>query len=736
MEPITYQVSGNVAILTFDTEGSVNALSTSVIAALGERVEQFLSDRALVGAVIASAKKDFIVGADLSMITELENWTGDRGELLEKWSSLNVVLRRLETGGKPVAAAINGSALGGGYEIALACHYRIVADDPSIRVGLPESQLGMMPAAGGTQRLPRLLGVEPACELMLTGARLTPDAALERGLVDEVVPTEELLDRAVEWVTQGPEALQPWDRTGFELPGGPVQATKGMQLFERLAAVAHASGGDYKPHVPALLTAIFRGAHSTIEVGTRVENKQHLRLLTEHLAPRRLVRTEFFGAGALRKQTSRPDEPVRTFATIGVVGAGMMGTGIAQVTAEAGLDVVLVDVSPGVLAAAREKLEQSWRREVDRGQITLDELQRRVSRVSTANDVAATADCELVIEAVTETRAVKRAVLAQISSAAPHAVIATNTSSLPVTALAEAIDDPARFIGLHFLSPVAVMPMVELVRGAGSGAPAIAAGFDFVKKLRKIAMPVGDGPAFYGTRLFLAFVTEGVALLAEGVPAPLVENAARQAGFRTGPLEVLDEVSLTLCLSTIDGQQDAESTPDAPSTTLLRKLVEQGRLGRRAGAGFYDYSKDGTSPKRLWPGLSDLVAGIDAPHPVAFGDGDDAPRLLAEHAGRRMLLAAALDAVRAREAGVVDDVSAADVGSVMAGMFPRHTGGCFSYLDDGGLTWLVEEADALAVPGRRAFVVPASLRALAEEGGAWHSSGDHRSHRLTAASRS
>lgn len=719
MDPITYQVSDKVAILTFNTEGSVNTLSWQVVATLGDRVEQFLADDTVVGAVITSAKNDFIVGADLGMIAELDNWNGDRRELLQKWSALNRVLRRLETGGKPVAAAINGSALGGGFEVALASHYRVGANDPSIRIGLPETQLGMIPAAGGTQRLSRLLGVERACELMLTGARLTTTEAVEQGLIHQVVTPDELLQTAKDWAASAPDAHQPWDKPGFEMPGGEVQGARGMRLFERLNASAHATGGNYSPHVRALLTAVFRGAHSGFDAGTRIENEQHLKLLIDDTTARRLVRTEFFGIGDLRKQTSRPDVPVRNFTTVGVVGAGMMGAGIAQVAVEAGFKVILVDLSTELLAGALDKLESGWRKRADRGSITEEELQLRINSIKMAENISALADCDLVIEAVTENRAVKRSVLSQISSAASHAIIATNTSSLPISELADAIDDPARFIGLHFLSPVPVMPMVELVSGSASGTAAIAAGFDFVKALRKIAMPVGDGPGFFGTRLFHAFVSEGVALVAEGVPPAIIENAARQAGFRTGPLEVLDEVSLTLCIDIIDGRPNPENTPDAPSTILLRELVAQGRNGRRARAGFYEYPDSPDSRKRLWSGLASLAAGIEAPQPLDPGTSDTWSKELAAYAGRRMQLAAALDAVRARDAGVVNDVTAADVGSVLAGMFPRHTGGSFSFLEDLGLSTAIQEADLLAAAGRAAFMVPDSLRVLAANERTW-----------------
>lgn len=691
MQPITYDITDDVAVLTFHPTGSVTTLNWTVIDTLDGIVEWFLESKDIRGAVVTGAGKDFVVGADLAMIADIESDAGDAAQLLERWSSLNRILRRLETGGKPVAAALNGSALGGGYEIALACHRRFVADTPTIKIGLPETRLGMIPAGGGTQRLPRLIGAEPACDLMLSARLLDPAAALDRGLVDELVAPGELLDRAREWVATDSSACQPWDAPGFEPPGGPAQSAAGIQVFERLSTSAHATNGDHNPHVPALLTSVFRGLHSRIEVGTRIENTQHLRLLREHSTPRRLIRTEFHELNKLRRQPARPAEPPYEMTSIGVVGAGMMGAGIAEVARRSGLDVVLVDKSDDRLAAVADG----------------------IGGVSTATAISAVAGCQLVIEAVPENTALKHEVLAEIGAAAPDAIIATNTSSLPVAGLAHAVQRPENFLGLHFVFPAQTTPMIEVISGPQSGPGALAAGYDLVARLGKVAMPVGDAPGFFGTRLFLAFVSEGASLVAEGVPAALVENAARQAGFTTGPLQILDEVSIPLALEVLDMLGGSETT----TKTVLRTMVETGRHGRRVAAGFYDYTEQG---RQLWPALADPAATFGVTEPRAMSTTVGSTRERARAAGHRMLMAAALEGVRAREAGVVDAVGPADLASVMAGMFPRHTGGVFSFLDDEGPAAVVARADALHATGRHGFDVPPTLRALAEDGGAWH----------------
>ncbi|MGH3490455.1 MAG: 3-hydroxyacyl-CoA dehydrogenase NAD-binding domain-containing protein, partial [Actinopolymorphaceae bacterium] len=589
--------------LTLDQPGqSTNVLNADYLAAMGAAVDRLERERdEITGVVVTSAKRTFFAGGDLDLLRGVtrDNLSDFAGFLDQAKSQL----RRLERLGRPIVAALNGSALGAGLEIALACHHRVVLADPEIRIGFPEVTLGLLPGAGGIVRTVRLLGLQAALPFLVEGSQVRPKEALDSGLVHEVVERpDELLTAAKDWIRtqagsdQDRNVTQPWDRPGYVIPGlDPNDAKSYGALSVAPAMLAKRTHGAY-PAPERILAAAVEGAGVDVDTALAIESRYFLELVTSRVA-KNMIGTLWFGRNEILRGASRPagfdQRPVQR---LGVIGAGMMGAGIAYVSAYAGIPVVLKDVSVGAAEAGRHRIASLLDERVSKGRLTADRRDGLLGRVAPTDTDADLDGCDLVIEAVFEDRGLKNVVLSAAErAAASDAMIASNTSTLPITGLAAAIKGPERFVGLHFFSPVHRMPLVEIIRGAQTSEATLARAFDFVRQIGKLPVMVNDSRGFFTSRVFGTYVTEGIDMVVEGVPPAVVENVARKAGLPVGPLAVADEVSLAL-VARIRSEEVADlaarglAPADHPAYAVVDRMVsELGRPGKAAGAGFYDY---------------------------------------------------------------------------------------------------------------------------------------------------
>jgi len=700
-----------IATIRFDVPGrSMNVLSSAVIMEFAVAVDSALADPAVRGILVTSGKPSFMPGADLTELAQQFERQRTPAQARDDHAGLSKLLRRLETGGKPVAAAINGVALGGGFEICLACHYRVLADDPKAQVGLPEVKVGLLPGAGGTQRLPRLVGIEKALPLLLEGNSLKPAEALKLRVVHEVVPPDQVIATARRWLQGTPNAQQPWDQKGFQVPGGSNIALPsiGTAFFVATARVARATMRNY-PAPPAILSAVFEGTQVPIDRGLAIELKYFAKLVTGSVA-RNLMRTMFINKGLADKLDRRPrDVPKSEVRRLGVLGAGMMGAGIAYVAAQAGIDCVLLDATQAQADKGKAYAANQLKKDLEKGRVTPAQVDALLSRIRPMTDYAELAGCDLVVEAVFENRGIKADVTAKAEAVIPSsAVFASNTSTLPITGLAKASKRPQQFIGIHFFSPVERMPLVEIIVGRRTSQETIARALDFVGQLRKTPIVVNDSRNFYTSRVFGTYTQEGQKMLEEGIDPALIENAARAVGMPVGPLAVTDEVSLELQWNVL--QQTREDLGprfvEPVSYGLLRRfVVDLKRMGRKSGGGFYDYPAGGK--KQLWPGLAEL-------YPRA------AKQPTVEEVGRRLLYSQALETARCHEEGVVTSAAEADLGSILGWGFPAWTGGTLSFIDTVGVPEFVKECQRLAKSCGPRFRPPRGLVERAARGETYH----------------
>ena len=700
-----------IAVVTLDDPArSVNTMNEAYLTAMEEVLDGLAADvarpadagRRLRGVVVTSAKKTFFAGADLAA---MQRWgPDDAAAVLDHITRIKGQLRRLETLGLPVVAVLNGTALGGGLEIALACHRRIAVDAPGAVFGLPEVTLGLLPGAGGVTRITRMLGIaDGVTKVMLEGRRHKPAAALEIGIVDELVGSrEEALERARAWIDAGPEPRQPWEAPGYRIPGGTPATPKLAAVLPAFPARLRAQlKGAPLPAPRNILAAAVEGAQVDVDTALRIESRYFVELATGQVA-KNMTKAFFFDLQAIAAGASRPAGHARWAPTkVAVLGAGMMGAGIAYVCAQAGWDVVLKDVSAEAAARGRAHSEGLVAKGVQRGRTTEEQGAALLGRITPTADRADLAGCDLVIEAVFESAALKKEVFAEVAEVvAPDALLCSNTSTLPITELAAGVDRPADFVGLHFFSPVDRMPLVEIVRGGASSDAAVARAFDVAVALRKTPIVVNDGRGFFTSRVITTFLNEGVAMLAEGIDPQTVEQASSQAGYPAPVLQLLDELTLTLARRIRDEARAAagEAYAPHPAEAVLDRMVEEfGRKGRSSGGGFYEYV-DGRRT-RLWPGLR---AELGATH----HDVDVAE--LAE----RLLVVEAVETQRCRDDGVLTSDVDANVGSLLGIGYPPWTGGVVQYVEGfpGGVAGFVARADALADRYGERFRVPASLR--------------------------
>jgi len=707
-----------IALATWDSPGrSMNVIDATVMDELSAIIDQITADTAVKGVVITSGKDAFCAGADLTMLeglsrafAELAASQSEEAAMMRffeesrRWS---VLCRRIETCGKPWVAAINGTALGGGFELALACHRRIAADNPRTRLGQPEVKVGLIPGAGGTQRVARMMPPSDALQFLLKGDQVQLNRAKAMKLIDTVVPKADLIRVAKEWIKAGGSAKAPWDVDGFKLPGGPVYSKAGIMVFTPANAIYRRETYDNYPAARAILQVVYEGLQLPMDQALRVESRWFAKILRSPEAAA-MIRTLFVSMQELNKGARRPaNVPAKQLKKVGIIGAGFMGGAIAYVSALAGLNVVLIDRDPETAEKGKAHSQKLVTDQINRGRATTADRDALLARISATADFVALKDCDLVIEAVFEDRKIKEEVISRTQNVlGEEAIFGSNTSTLPITSLAAAFKDRTRFIGIHFFSPVERMMLVEIIMGKETGDAALATALDFVRAIRKTPIVVNDSRGFYASRVVGTYIREGHLMLTEGVPPALIENVARMAGMPVGPLSLTDEVAVDLAWKILKATEAdlGAAAVDPKQKALLAEMVEKrSRFGRKNGKGFYDYPQN--APKRLWPGLADLQ-----PNRLDVDDIDIAMLK------RRLLGIQALESARCIEDRVVTDVREADVGSILGFGFAPFTGGTISYIDGMGVKNFVQMCNDLAKACGERFKPSKLLTDMAKKG--------------------
>ncbi|MCR1785224.1 enoyl-CoA hydratase/isomerase family protein [Nocardioides carbamazepini] len=708
---------GIVTLTLDDPNQSANTMNELYRESMAAAVERLYAEQDdITGVVIASAKKTFFAGGDLKLMvrTTKEN----AGDVFAQCESIKASLRRLELFPKPVVAAINGAALGGGYEITLATQHRILVNDSKVKVGLPEATLGLLPGGGGVTRAVRKWGLQTALmDVLLQGTQFNPETALEKGVVDELVATrEELVPAAKAWIKANPEAaLSPWDAPGYKMPGGTPRSPALAGFLPAFPALLRKQlkGADY-PAPRAILSAAVEGAQVDFDTASRIESR-YLANLVVNQGSKNMIQAFFFDLQAINSGSLRPQgiEPYKA-AKVGVLGAGMMGAGIAYVCARAGMEVVLKDVAIENAEKGKAYSQTINEKAISRGRLTEEKSAELLARITPTADPADLAGCDLVIEAVFEDPALKAKVFAEIlPHVNPDALLCSNTSTLPITGLAEGIEDAAKrpsFIGLHFFSPVDKMPLVEIIAGKETSDEALAKAYDVVLQIRKTPIVVNDSRGFYTSRVIGYMVNEGMAMLAEGVAPYSIERATTSAGYPAPVLQLSDELNLELMAKIAKATAEANpELPVHPGQVVVGKMLEAGRAGRLRGAGFYDY-EDGKRGS-IWAGLADLFPVAEEQPPI-------------EDVRDRMLFAEALETAKTFEEGVITSAAAANIGSIMGIGFPPNTGGAAQFMTgyenkatgEVGLNAFLARADELAAKYGDRFQATPWLRELAASG--------------------
>ena len=709
-----------IALVTWDIPGrSMNVFDEVSTQEIGEIIKQTTSDPAIKGVVITSAKEAFCAGADLSMLEGMNRAYAqlfkEKGEeaanqmLFEQSRQMSLSFRAIETSGKPWVAAINGLALGGGFEITLACHYRVAAENPKTRLGLPEMKVGLFPGAGGTQRVPRLVQPADAMQLLLKGEAVNLTRAKALNLIHAVVPAADLIKAAKDWIKGGGKAVAPWDEKGFKLPGGPVFSKAGMQMFPAGNAIYRRETYDNYPAARAIMSCVYEGLQLPIDAALRVESRYFAKVLRSKEAAA-MIRSLFLSMQELNKGARRPaGVPPTKVKKLAVIGAGFMGASVGYVSAQAGIDVVLVDRDQESADKGKGHAKTVVDGLIAKGRMKQEAADAILARISATSDYNVISDCDLVIEAVFEDRKVKADTYAKAQPLLkPGAIFASNTSTLPINSLAEEFKDQGKFIGIHFFSPVEKMMLVEIILGKNTGDVALATALDYVRAIGKTPIVVNDSRGFFANRCVMRYISEGNEMLLEGVPPAMIENTARMAGMPVGPLSLQDEVALDLGLK-ITKATEADLGPNAIDQAQKKLIVEmvekQGRFGRKNGKGFYDYPEKGNGQKSLWPGLADL-------QPKQL----DPDTLSVEELKQRFLVVQAVEAARTVEDHVITDVREADVGSILGFGFAPFTGGALSYIDFMGTKNFVALCHAFEKKYGSRFTPPKLLEEMAAKG--------------------
>ncbi len=707
-----------VAVITWDVPNkSMNVLSLEGLALLSDLIDQAHADEAVKGIVITSGKDTFAGGMDLNVIAKMKESAGDdpaKG-LFEGTMQMHAILRKIELagmdpktqkGGKPTAAALPGTALGIGLELPLSTHRIFAADNPKAKIGLPEILVGIFPGAGGTTRLSRKLGAMAASPLLLEGKLNDPKKAKAAGVIDEVVPAEDLLSAAKAWVLEAKDAdlVKPWDQKGFKIPGGTPYHPAGFMTYVGASAMVNGKTQGVYPAAKAMLSAVYEGAMVPFDTALKIEARWFTNVLMNPSSGA-MIRSLFINKEALEKGANRPKVEDQKVKKLGVIGAGMMGAGITLVSAQAGMEVVLIDATQEAADRGKAYTEKYMDAGIAKRKATPEKKEQVLSLITATTDYAALAGCDLIIEAVFEDPTVKADVTAKVEAAVGEdCIFASNTSTLPISMLAKASKRPEQFIGIHFFSPVEKMMLVEIIKGKATGERAVAKALDYVRQIRKTPIVVNDARFFYANRCIIPYINEGIRMVAEGVEPALIENAAKLVGMPLGPLQLVDETSIDLGVKIAKATKAAmgDAYPDGAVDEVLFWMADEGRLGRKSASGFYAYDEKGKR-QGLWTGLA-------AKYPVA----DEQPDLhTVQH---RLLFAQVLEAVRALEEGVLEDIREGDVGAILGWGFAPWSGGPFSWLDIIGTPYAAEVCDQLTETYGDRFACPALLREMADKG--------------------
>ena len=706
-----------IALVTWDMKDrSMNVFTEEVMDELDKIIDQVVADAAIKGAVITSGKETFSGGADLTMLQKMlgvfaAEQARDEDKaiqlLFDNAGRMSQLFRKLETCGKPWVSAINGTCMGGAFEMSLACHGRVAADSDKVKMALPEVKVGIFPGAGGTQRVPRLADPQSALQMLTSGQNLSPKKAKGMNLIHEIAAPDQLIDAAKGMIKNGLKPVQPWDEKGFKLPGGPVYSAAGANLWPpAIAILRRETYGNY-PGAAAILKCAYEGLLVPFDTALRIEQRYFTQIMRSTEA-RMMIRSLFVSLQELNKGARRPaGVPETKFKKIGVLGAGFMGAGIAYVTAKAGIPVVLLDRD--MASAEKGKAHSAGLMDgaIKKGRATAEQKDQLLSLITPTVDYKDLEGCDLVVEAVFEDSEVKKGATQQTEAViASDAIFASNTSTIPITSLAQNSSRPANFIGIHFFSPVDKMMLVEIILGEKTEDKAIATAIDYVRAIKKTPIVVNDTRGFYVNRCVLKYMAEAFQMLIEGVPAAMIENSARMAGMPVGPLALTDETAIDLAQKIMKQtiRDLGEGAVAADQFALVNTMVDtHGRHGRKNGKGFYDYPEK-PAKKHLWAGLKDLYPQ------------QDADKIDVEELKQRFLVTIALEASRVMEEGIVTDPREADVGSILAFGFAPYTGGALSYIDGMGVKQFVELAGRLEGKYGAQFKAPALLIDMAAKG--------------------
>ena len=694
-----------IVTLTLDMPGrSMNVLNEELTGPFADAITQIEGDASIKGVIITSGKKEFLAGADIEKVFKMTR----PEEAFELSEAFKAFLRRLEKCGRPVVAALNGTALGGGLELALGCHYRVAINDPKAKFGLPEVKLGLLPGGGGTQRLPRLIGIQASLPLMLEGKELKAEQAKNQGILHELATDkDDMLAKARAWIAANPKPVQPWDDKKFKWPGGDSKNPANVQMWAIAPSMASAKSYGNYPAVTNIMSCVFEGGITDFDTGCKVESRYFANCVTSQVS-KNMIGTLWFQLNGINKGSSRPEGIEKsTVKKLGILGAGMMGAGIAYVSAKVGIECVLLDTTQEAADRGKAYSANLLDKDMKKGRQTQagkDEFLARIKATTSYDDLKG---CDLIIEAVFEDRAIKADVTKKAEAQlAKTAVFASNTSTLPITGLAEASERPKNFIGLHFFSPVDKMPLVEIIVGKKTSKETLARGFDYVQQIKKTPIVVNDSRGFYTSRCFATYPMEGLTLLAEGQHPRAIEMAGLQAGMPVGPLAVQDEVSLSLSMHIIEQTRkdlaaEGKSVPEHPGVAVIEKMCKQlDRPGKKAGKGFYDYPAG--APKHLWSGLAQ-----------AFPLQAQLPQ---QEMIDRLMYAQANEAAKCHEEGVVETVADTNIGSIFGWGFAPFQGGALQFINAVGLEQFVKRSKELEKKYGARFKPAKLLVKMAKEG--------------------
>jgi 3-hydroxyacyl-CoA dehydrogenase/enoyl-CoA hydratase/3-hydroxybutyryl-CoA epimerase len=695
-----------IVVLSMDMPGrSQNVINEDLLNSFKGVSEQLFSEDSLSGIIITSLKKDFLAGADIDMLFQVT----DPKVLMEWLETYKMVLRKLETQGRPLVAAINGSALGGGYEVALACHYRIALNNPKTRIGLPEVKLGVLPGAGGTQRLPRMIGIQNALPLLLEGKGFDPESALKHGLIDELADdVTDMMKKAKNWILAHSESQQPWDQSNFIWPGGDNHDPNISQLWAVAPATLNQKTKGNYPAAQHILSCVYEGGWVDFDTACRIESRYFAKVATGKVA-KNMINAFWYQLNDVKKGRSRPEGYEESLTEkVGVLGAGIMGSGIAYVAALAGIDVVLKDTSQKLAEQGKQFSNRLLEKQIRGGRIDSEKRKEVLNRILATEKTGDLKGCNVIVEAVFEDRELKAQVIREVEAQISEtAIFGSNTSTLPITGLAEHAKRPANFIGLHFFSPVHRMPLVEIIVGKKTSPKTLAKAFDFVRQIKKTPIVVNDSRGFFTSRVFATYLMEGLALLQEGQHPRAIESSGVQAGMPVGPLALMDEISLVLVLSIMeqtkkDFAKAGKAYVPHPGDEVIIKMVNTfKRPGKKGQKGFYEYPQE--KEKHLWPELTRHFPPTSR-------------ELSQQEMMTRLMFIQAIEAARCYEESVIVSVAEANIGSIFGWGFAPFKGGVLQFINDYGVRSFVKKSKELAKTYGHRFNPPDILLKMAKKG--------------------